>query len=91
MRRTAAPALGGGPAGAPHRALLAVGVFPLALEEPGLVADRYAADASDADLAAAGRLPKSSIDAEFYELEAGRHVPPDRVWSAWPVRRPPRQ
>ncbi|MGW7657778.1 Helicase associated domain protein, partial [Streptomyces tendae] len=23
------------------------------------------------------------IDAEFYELEAGRHVPPDRVWSAW--------
>ncbi|MGA5199067.1 Helicase associated domain protein [Streptomyces exfoliatus] len=33
--------------------------------------------------AAAGRLPKSSIDAEFYELEAGRHVPPDRVWAAW--------
>jgi hypothetical protein len=28
-------------------------------------------------------LPKSSIDADFYELEAGRHVPPDRVWSAW--------
>ncbi|WP_345128442.1 Helicase associated domain protein, partial [Streptomyces chiangmaiensis] len=27
--------------------------------------------------------PKSSIDAEFYELEAGRHVPPNRVWSAW--------
>jgi hypothetical protein len=28
-------------------------------------------------------LPKSSIDAEFYQLEAGRHVPPERVWSAW--------
>lgn len=25
----------------------------------------------------------SSIDAELYELQAGRHVPPDRVWSAW--------
>ncbi|GAA3386277.1 hypothetical protein GCM10017750_68390 [Streptomyces racemochromogenes] len=25
-------------------------------------------------------LPKPSIDAEFYELEAGRHVLPDRVW-----------
>lgn len=34
-------------------------------------------------MAAADKLPKSSIDAEFYELEAGRHVPPDRVWSAW--------
>ncbi|MER5728869.1 Helicase associated domain protein [Streptomyces sp. NPDC002138] len=31
----------------------------------------------------AEKLPKSSIDAEFYELEAGRHVPPDRVWAAW--------
>ncbi|EGE39485.1 helicase-associated protein [Streptomyces sp. ACT-1] len=40
-------------------------------------------DASNEDLAAADKLPKSSIDAEFYELEAGRHVPPDRVWSAW--------
>ncbi|MEU3662523.1 Helicase associated domain protein [Streptomyces sp. NPDC032940] len=28
-------------------------------------------------------LPASSIGAEPYELEAGRHVPPDRVWSAW--------
>ncbi|MER6392778.1 Helicase associated domain protein [Streptomyces sp. NPDC001523] len=50
---------------------------------PETAAELYATDASDADLAAAGRLPKSSIDAEFYELEAGRHVPPDRVWSAW--------
>ncbi|MFJ3402530.1 Helicase associated domain protein [Streptomyces microflavus] len=50
---------------------------------PETAADLYAADASDADLAAAGWLPKSSIDAAFYELEAGRHVPPDRVWAAW--------
>ncbi|WP_284581812.1 DEAD/DEAH box helicase [Streptomyces sp. 2P-4] len=50
---------------------------------PETAAELYATHASDADLAAAERLPKSSIDAEFYELEAGRHVPPDRVWSAW--------
>ncbi|MFJ4321451.1 Helicase associated domain protein [Streptomyces lavendulae] len=50
---------------------------------PETAAELYATDASDADLAAAEKLPKSSIDAEFYELEAGRHVPPDRVWSAW--------
>ncbi|WP_234428160.1 DEAD/DEAH box helicase, partial [Streptomyces badius] len=50
---------------------------------PETAAERYVNDASDDDLAAADRLPKSSIDADFYELEAGRHVPPDRVWSAW--------
>ncbi|WP_406290679.1 Helicase associated domain protein [Streptomyces sp. NBC_00209] len=50
---------------------------------PETAAELYVNDASDADLAAADALPKSSIDAEFYELEAGRHVPPDRVWSAW--------
>ncbi|MFF2225251.1 Helicase associated domain protein [Streptomyces globisporus] len=50
---------------------------------PETAADLYMNDASDADLAAADRLPKSSIDADFYELEAGRHVPPGRVWSAW--------
>ncbi|MEU8622820.1 Helicase associated domain protein [Streptomyces sp. NPDC048623] len=50
---------------------------------PETAAELYVTDASDADLAAADKLPKSSIDAEFYELEAGRHVPPDRVWSAW--------
>ncbi|WP_327328778.1 Helicase associated domain protein (plasmid) [Streptomyces sp. NBC_01210] len=50
---------------------------------PETAAELYMNDASDDDLAAADRLPKSSIDAEFYELEAGRHVPPDRVWSAW--------
>ncbi|WP_078988022.1 DEAD/DEAH box helicase [Streptomyces sp. XY332] len=50
---------------------------------PETAAELYLTDASDADLAAAEKLPKSSIEAEFYELEAGRHVPPDRVWSAW--------
>ncbi|MEG9553387.1 Helicase associated domain protein [Streptomyces baarnensis] len=50
---------------------------------PETAAELYVNDASDADLAAADKLPKSSIDAEFYELEVGRHVPPDRVWSAW--------
>ncbi|OWA01564.1 helicase [Streptomyces sp. CS227] len=50
---------------------------------PETAAELYANDASDADLAAADKLPASSINAEFYELEAGRHVPPDRVWSAW--------
>ncbi|MEU9206311.1 Helicase associated domain protein [Streptomyces sp. NPDC048332] len=50
---------------------------------PEAAAALYLNDASDADLAAADKLPKSSIDAEFYELEAGRHVPPGRVWSAW--------
>jgi hypothetical protein len=50
---------------------------------PETAAELYMNDASDEDPAAADKLPKSSIDAEFYELEAGRHVPPDRVWSAW--------
>ncbi|WP_432129389.1 Helicase associated domain protein [Streptomyces sp. bgisy082] len=50
---------------------------------PETAAELYINDASDADLAAAEKLPASSIEAEFYELEAGRHVPPDRVWSAW--------
>ncbi|MFB7632297.1 Helicase associated domain protein [Streptomyces sp. NPDC056149] len=50
---------------------------------PETAAALYVNDASDEDLARAEELPESSIDAEFYELEAGRHVPPDRVWSAW--------
>ncbi|MFF5391818.1 Helicase associated domain protein [Streptomyces sp. NPDC013012] len=50
---------------------------------PETAAELYMNDTSDADLAAADKLLKSSIDAEFYELEAGRHVLPGRVWSAW--------
>ncbi|MEV0227204.1 Helicase associated domain protein [Streptomyces sp. NPDC050704] len=50
---------------------------------PETAAELYVTEASDAALADAERLPRSSIDAELYELEAGRHVPPDRVWAAW--------
>ncbi|MEU8655034.1 Helicase associated domain protein [Streptomyces sp. NPDC048737] len=50
---------------------------------PKTAAELYANNASDKDLAAAGKLPASSIDAAFYELEPGRHVSPERVWSAW--------
>jgi hypothetical protein len=50
---------------------------------PQTAAELYMTEASDQALADADALPKSSIDAEFCELEAGRHVPPDRVWSAW--------
>jgi hypothetical protein len=50
---------------------------------PETAAELYVTEASDETLAQAEALPKSSIDAELYELEAGRHVPPDRVWSAW--------
>ncbi|MFF9627247.1 Helicase associated domain protein [Streptomyces griseosporeus] len=50
---------------------------------PATAAELYARDASDEDLAAAEKLPVSSVGADFYELEAGRHVPPERVWAAW--------
>ncbi|CAM5658971.1 DEAD/DEAH box helicase [Streptomyces parvulus] len=50
---------------------------------PRTAAELYAAEVSHEVLAEAERLPESSIGAEFYELETGRHVPPDRVWSAW--------
>ncbi|MGW9498656.1 Helicase associated domain protein [Streptomyces prasinus] len=50
---------------------------------PSTAAELYAAQASDAALADAEELPASSIGAELYELEDGRHVPPDRVWADW--------
>jgi predicted helicase len=50
---------------------------------PQAAAELYRTEVSDKALADADALPKSSIGAEFYELEAGRHVPPDRVWAAW--------
>ncbi|MDX3673339.1 DEAD/DEAH box helicase [Streptomyces europaeiscabiei] len=50
---------------------------------PQTAARLHAAEVSEKALADADALPKSSIDAEFYDLEAGRHVPPERVWSAW--------
>ncbi len=50
---------------------------------PRTAAELYAAEASAAALAGAEELPVSSIDAELYELEEGRHVPADRVWADW--------
>ncbi|SCF87699.1 DEAD/DEAH box helicase, partial [Streptomyces sp. Ncost-T10-10d] len=50
---------------------------------PRTAAELYTAEASAAALVGAEELPKSSIDAELYELEEGRHVPPDRVWADW--------
>ncbi|GAA2504664.1 DEAD/DEAH box helicase [Streptomyces gobitricini] len=50
---------------------------------PRTAAELYTAETSAAALAEAEELPASSIDAELYELEEGRHVPPDRVWADW--------
>ncbi|MFD3334596.1 Helicase associated domain protein [Streptomyces sp. NPDC058700] len=50
---------------------------------PRTAAELYAAEASAAALAGAEELPASSIDAELYELEEGRHVPAERVWADW--------
>ncbi|MFF9476948.1 Helicase associated domain protein [Streptomyces roseolus] len=50
---------------------------------PRTAAELYTAEASEAALADAEELPASSIDAELYELEDGRHVPADRVWADW--------
>ncbi|MFC9948520.1 DEAD/DEAH box helicase [Streptomyces pratensis] len=50
---------------------------------PRTAAELYTAEASAAVLAEAEELPASSIDAELYELEEGRHVPQDRVWADW--------
>ncbi|MET9931996.1 MULTISPECIES: Helicase associated domain protein [unclassified Streptomyces] len=50
---------------------------------PATAAELYTAEASAAALAGAEELPASSIDAELYELEEGRHVPAERVWADW--------
>ncbi|MFJ9806603.1 DEAD/DEAH box helicase [Streptomyces wuyuanensis] len=50
---------------------------------PATAAELYTAEASAAARAGAAELPASSIDAELYELEEGRHVPPGRVWADW--------
>ncbi|UXY33164.1 DEAD/DEAH box helicase [Streptomyces sp. HUAS TT20] len=51
---------------------------------PETAAELYVTETDDETMVKAEKeLPASSIDAEFYGLEAGRHVPPDRVWSAW--------
>ncbi|MEV4865464.1 DEAD/DEAH box helicase [Streptomyces ossamyceticus] len=47
-------------------------------------AELYVTETDDETMVKAEKeIPASSIDAEFYGLEAGRHVPPDRVWAAW--------
>ncbi len=51
---------------------------------PRTAAELYVSETDDGTMVKAEKtLPASSIDAEFYGLEAGRHVPPDRVWAAW--------
>ncbi|GAA2329831.1 DEAD/DEAH box helicase [Streptomyces caniferus] len=50
---------------------------------PATATELYTAEASAAALARAEELPASSLDAELYELEDNRHVPPDRVWADW--------
>ncbi|MCW7989088.1 helicase [Streptomyces platensis subsp. clarensis] len=50
---------------------------------PATAAELYNAKASAAALARAEELPASSLEAELYELEDSRHVPPDRVWADW--------
>ncbi|MDX3697601.1 Helicase associated domain protein [Streptomyces europaeiscabiei] len=51
---------------------------------PETAAELYVTETDDETMVKAEKeLPASSIDAEFYGLEAGRHVPPDRVWAAW--------
>ncbi|MEU9671508.1 Helicase associated domain protein [Streptomyces bobili] len=51
---------------------------------PRTAAELYVTETDDETMVKAEKeLPASSIDAEFYGLEAGRHVPPNRVWAAW--------
>ncbi|MEW2491792.1 Helicase associated domain protein [Streptomyces sp. NPDC048411] len=50
---------------------------------PETAAELYRSEASDKTLKDAEELPKSSIAAKFYDLEADRHVPADRVWANW--------
>jgi hypothetical protein len=58
-----------------------------AVKLPETAAELYATEMTAEELAEADKevkkLPASSIGAELYDLEHGRHVPPDRVWSAW--------
>ncbi|MEV1067024.1 Helicase associated domain protein [Streptomyces sp. NPDC050263] len=50
---------------------------------PATAAELYATEACGKALQDAAALPRSSMGAEPYELEPFRHVPADRVWSAW--------
>ncbi|MYQ56792.1 DEAD/DEAH box helicase family protein, partial [Streptomyces sp. SID4926] len=50
---------------------------------PETAADLYRNEVSGEDLALAEALPASEVGGGFYELEPGRHVRPERVWSRW--------
>ncbi|KAA6211798.1 helicase [Streptomyces filamentosus] len=50
---------------------------------PRTAAELHATEPSLDALAKAEKLPDSSIGARLYDLDPGRHLPPDRVWSAW--------
>ncbi|MFD6372887.1 Helicase associated domain protein, partial [Streptomyces roseolus] len=50
---------------------------------PKTAAELHATEPSLDALAAAEKVPASSISARLYDLDPGRHVPPGRVWSAW--------
>ncbi|MDX2853081.1 Helicase associated domain protein [Streptomyces sp. PA03-3a] len=54
-----------------------------AVKLPETAAELFTSEVSEYALAEAGSLPASSIDADFYDLAAHRHVPPDRVWAQW--------
>ncbi|SCE26139.1 Type III restriction enzyme, res subunit [Streptomyces sp. SolWspMP-sol7th] len=50
---------------------------------PETAAELYRDEVSAEDLALAEELPASEVGGGFYELEPGRHVRPERVWSRW--------
>lgn len=50
---------------------------------PETAAELYVSEADEHALSEAADLDDSSIGADFYDLEPGRHVPQDRVWAAW--------
>ncbi|WP_189955131.1 DEAD/DEAH box helicase [Streptomyces roseolus] len=54
-----------------------------AAQLPRTAAELHANEPSLDALAAAEKMPASSISARLYDLDPGRHVPPGRVWSAW--------
>jgi len=64
-----------------HHRVEEAGVFADKLRETA--ADLYQDTVTDHALEEADERPASPLGAEPDEMWAGRHVPPDRVWSAW--------
>ncbi|MGW8375648.1 Helicase associated domain protein [Streptomyces sp. ODS28] len=50
---------------------------------PKTAAALYAQETPEQDVAAAAALPASPLGSRPYELEEGRHVPSQRLWSQW--------